>query len=71
MFEVRVSFTLDDDFALNDNWLRSIVGPSNSSGAGLGVREHCFERFDFNEALKIKETIKESCPLWNVTMREK
>lgn len=77
MFEVRVSFLMEDDFQVHDNFLYSIAGPSNHSGAGMGFRDHGFERFEFRDALELKQEIEGSLKLdrafpdWNVYMREK
>ena len=71
MFEVRVSFDFDDDFVLNDDRLHAVAGASSHSGAGMGRRDHGFERSKFQDAFELKEQIKREFPSWNVTMREK
>lgn len=70
MFEVRVKFPFDGDFALHDERLEQIAGKSAFSGAGFGYRDHGYHCETFEQALDLKETIKREFPMWEVTMRE-
>ena len=74
-FEVRASFPLDDAFEQNDEWIKTLVGPSDFSGAGAcphgdGRREHGWSRPTLEDALTFKKILEES-GIWGIIVTVK
>jgi hypothetical protein len=71
MFEVRVHFPFDDDFAVNDGRLEAVAGPSDWGGAGVnGLRDHGYVRETFEEAADLALRVRRAFPEWGIRMQE-